>query len=210
MSLLLNVPYAEKDEAKALGAKWNPELKKWYAVNRKDYYKFKKWILNGRDEIYILCDCFYIIEGIHTCFKCGSKTKVIGFGVKSYFEVYDEDDTLEYVNDEIHIVSHINPLDEKLLSKLEERYGYRSSYSKTVGASYISNHCSNCKMKQGDFFLFSEVDSPYWIDSVDKAKQLTLYKVPLEYDIAVEIDMGWGSNDWMIEEYAKHLAFEWA
>lgn len=26
--LLLNVPYEEKDEAKFLGAKWNPELKK--------------------------------------------------------------------------------------------------------------------------------------------------------------------------------------
>lgn len=25
--LLLNVPYEEKDEAKSLGAKWNPELK---------------------------------------------------------------------------------------------------------------------------------------------------------------------------------------
>ena len=27
MSLFLNVPYAEKDEAKALGAKWNPTIK---------------------------------------------------------------------------------------------------------------------------------------------------------------------------------------
>lgn len=31
--LLLNVPYEEKDEAKSLGAKWNPELKKWYIQN---------------------------------------------------------------------------------------------------------------------------------------------------------------------------------
>lgn len=80
MSLLLNVPYAEKDEAKGLGARWNPELKKWYVENRKDYYKFKKWILGDRAEICILCDYFYIVEGIHTCFKCRNKTKVIGFG----------------------------------------------------------------------------------------------------------------------------------
>ena len=56
MSLLLNVPYAEKDEAKALGAKWNPELKKWYVENRKDYYKFKKWILGDGEEVYILLE----------------------------------------------------------------------------------------------------------------------------------------------------------
>lgn len=28
MALLLNVPYEDKEEAKALGARWNPELKK--------------------------------------------------------------------------------------------------------------------------------------------------------------------------------------
>ena len=44
--LLLNVPYAEKDEAKSLGAKWNPKLKKWYVTNSKDYYKFIKWFFN--------------------------------------------------------------------------------------------------------------------------------------------------------------------
>ena len=30
MRLYLNVPYSEKDEAKALGAKWNVKAKKWY------------------------------------------------------------------------------------------------------------------------------------------------------------------------------------
>ena len=29
--LLINVPYSEKDEAKALGAKWNPDEKSWMA-----------------------------------------------------------------------------------------------------------------------------------------------------------------------------------
>ena len=28
--LWLNVSYAEKNKAKALGARWNPEQKKWY------------------------------------------------------------------------------------------------------------------------------------------------------------------------------------
>lgn len=38
----LNVPIEEKDEAKALGAKWNPELKQWYC-NPADASKFSKW-----------------------------------------------------------------------------------------------------------------------------------------------------------------------
>ena len=28
----LSVPYAEKDEAKGLGAKWDPSAKKWYTL----------------------------------------------------------------------------------------------------------------------------------------------------------------------------------
>ena len=34
--LILNVPYREKDDAKALGAKWDPNIKKWYVRNKKD------------------------------------------------------------------------------------------------------------------------------------------------------------------------------
>lgn len=30
MSLIINVPFSEKDEVKLLGAKWSPTLKKWY------------------------------------------------------------------------------------------------------------------------------------------------------------------------------------
>ncbi len=31
--IFLNVPFAKKDEAKALGAKWEPSKKKWYIMN---------------------------------------------------------------------------------------------------------------------------------------------------------------------------------
>jgi len=39
----LNVPYAEKDAAKALGAKWDAGKKKWYAPNDLDFLLFEKW-----------------------------------------------------------------------------------------------------------------------------------------------------------------------
>lgn len=39
----LNVPIEEKDEAKALGAKWDPVLKKWFC-NPDDIAKFTKWL----------------------------------------------------------------------------------------------------------------------------------------------------------------------
>ena len=39
----LNVPYAQKDAAKALGAKWDASKKKWYAPSSLDITLFDKW-----------------------------------------------------------------------------------------------------------------------------------------------------------------------
>ncbi|MDC9728586.1 MAG: DUF5710 domain-containing protein [Methyloprofundus sp.] len=42
----LNVPYAEKDAAKALGARWDPAKKKWYAPEGAVLDEFSQWILD--------------------------------------------------------------------------------------------------------------------------------------------------------------------
>lgn len=67
MRLYLNVPYSEKDEAKALGAKWNAKAKKWF-----------------------------IIEGKQKCWKCGNITTVVGFGIGEFVHIYGEAETPQY------------------------------------------------------------------------------------------------------------------
>ena len=56
--LYLNVPYSEKEEAKKLGAKWNPEKKKWYYNgNPENYIKFAKWLFKyGNFSLKILAE----------------------------------------------------------------------------------------------------------------------------------------------------------
>ncbi len=39
----LKVPFNEKDQAKALGARWNAELKQWYVPQGVDSKPFEKW-----------------------------------------------------------------------------------------------------------------------------------------------------------------------
>lgn len=41
---LLKVPYAEKDEAKQLGARWDPKRKKWYVPAGVDSAPFSRWV----------------------------------------------------------------------------------------------------------------------------------------------------------------------
>lgn len=44
MTTFLTVPFAEKDQAKSLGARWNAEKKKWYVPIGTDLAPFKKWV----------------------------------------------------------------------------------------------------------------------------------------------------------------------
>jgi hypothetical protein len=45
--LFLTVPYAEKDEAKALGARWNPTKRRWYVPDGVATAPFAKWAAQG-------------------------------------------------------------------------------------------------------------------------------------------------------------------
>lgn len=42
-AVLLAVPFAEKDAAKKLGARWNPEQRAWYAPPGADMAAFARW-----------------------------------------------------------------------------------------------------------------------------------------------------------------------
>lgn len=43
-NLALKVPFKEKDEAKSLGARWNPDGKHWYVPEGVDATPFEKWM----------------------------------------------------------------------------------------------------------------------------------------------------------------------
>lgn len=40
----INCPYGEKDEAKRLGAKWDPDQKKWYYTSPEQEHLFERWL----------------------------------------------------------------------------------------------------------------------------------------------------------------------
>lgn len=43
----LDVPYADKDGAKALGARWNPTRKRWYVPDGVAVEPFEQWLPKG-------------------------------------------------------------------------------------------------------------------------------------------------------------------
>lgn len=43
----LDVPFAQKDEAKALGARWDREARKWYVPAGLDVLRFERWVVSA-------------------------------------------------------------------------------------------------------------------------------------------------------------------
>lgn len=44
MRVDLKVPFAEKDAAKAAGARWDSNLKVWYVIDPPDLNRFARWV----------------------------------------------------------------------------------------------------------------------------------------------------------------------
>lgn len=195
--LLLDVKYEDKEKVKKLGARWNPNLKKWYVENSHDYFKFEEWI----PASVIISNSIYIVEGITKCWKCGKETKVIAVGIEDHMEISDSENGFEI--GEIHIVSGFDGLPTKLIKYICQKYSaVKERYSKTRGGKYLSNGCSHCDALLGDWFLFSEPDSPFFIDSIETVESLVLYKINLTTDLALPISVIYGSEDKIIKANA--------
>lgn len=49
--IVLDVPYEEKEEVKMLGARWDPEIKKWYVPDNKSAKPFARWIKDSEKQV---------------------------------------------------------------------------------------------------------------------------------------------------------------
>ncbi len=198
--MYIDVPYAEKDEAKALGARWNPDEKKWYIPFKRDYPKFAKWILAGESHTYVICNHFYVIVGKRICYRCGQDIDVVAFGLEEYYDFFEGTDSDEFSSEfnfgEIHIAADMNPsLEIKMQKYLLNQYMY--------DGRLFNNYCKHCFAYQGDYYLFHEDASPFAIHTPKEAQQLTIFKVPLKQDMIAWPSIGYASTDSYIKKYAK-------
>lgn len=155
MDLILNVPYSEKNSAKANGAWWNPDIKSWYVREdkSKDYYEnwlyyFGKWL----PEHNLLCKTLYIFQMQRKCWKCGKNTKVICLATDDAYTLFTGQVRDEHYK-HLQLLSYLKYVPEALEKFLKEEYNYYLAYSSTIKDSYFINHCTHCNSVQGDNFL---------------------------------------------------------
>lgn len=164
--LALKVPFAEKDQAKKLFARWDAERKNWYATNRKYYYKFKKWIPG---EI-VVTDFLGILQGVVTCWKCGKQTHVSSPAITALNTIDIEDGGTITDFSGFDVYSFPWETASAIMPKQFVEYGRKTRsikrvFSKTKGYAYLGNVCEHCTSLQGNFFLYEEPDSPFLYES---------------------------------------------
>jgi hypothetical protein len=185
----LSVPYSEKDEAKKLGAKWDPTAKLWYVPDGVEAAPFARWMkpADEADEPNIRSKSFYIAEATRACWKCHRDTRVYGFMLPAGFEALyvgdspEEDEWETY--DVTTVLSYIGYLCESARNAMQAvTRTYRLSRSKTTKSSYWANRCEHCDALQGDNETIDEFDTPLSPVSREGAEKILLrhYEEPFE------------------------------
>lgn len=224
MAFYMNVPYTEKDAVKALGAQWNPNLKKWYFTpSKKNYIKFSKWVFDGTSDVYIASQYIYLVEGIQNCWRCGFPTRIIGLGISEGYHIYAEGgdfnkpqiETMQdcwglHLGDELHLawVESEKDVPPKLLQYMTQKYSVKTGYSKTTGGPCFANFCDKCKALQGNWFIFNE-DSSITIFTegqslIDRMDNVKIYRIPILDDLKLNFNISFCTNDYAYFQYG-HL-----
>jgi hypothetical protein len=158
----LRVPLPEKDQARQLGARWDPQNSTWYVPDGVDATPLQKWIPAPQSPN-ILAEHWFLATTTRQCWRCHAPTHVFGIvlpeqhealvvegtadGSDDYWQPSDLPTMLSYVADVLESVA-------KRLRSLAPRY--HIDYSQTTHSFYWMNHCEHCKAKLGDFETFHE------------------------------------------------------
>lgn len=182
----LDVPYAEKDAAKALGARWDPTRRCWYVPEGLDATPFLRWVRApspskpaSLPELNLRSPETYLVTAPRQCWKCGETTIVAGFLMAPGFQDFSVwEDDLDGAGhwgggDGWCYALHVDTLPSTVSGQaIAHAPRYRRVQSRTTQSRYWANHCSTCQALQGDFHLFEEPGAPFLpLRSADLAGQ---------------------------------------
>lgn len=208
----LNVPYSQKDEAKSLGARWDPKAKVWYVPDGVEVGPLARWlpVPNGSDEpeFRVRSPYYYVLESLSTCWKCNALTRVFSF------KLPEEHEEFEYVEDcdegvafpkeagewqcqgyrgTVSNVHSLSPQVVKQISRFTENF--KLAYSKAAGTQYFMNHCQHCRVKLGDFFMHGEPGGAFFPTSPQEASKMVLFRINEQFE--ANCMLAYASDDFM-------------
>lgn len=194
MELKLNVPYQDKDRAKAEGAKWDAKGKTWRVPPDRSIADFDEWLPHYQVTGFnIYSSFFWIAKGEQRCWRCKESTPVFSFLLPRHFYYFDFGEEWEGEDEKEWMwlpaefsgftfdVTWLDDHAQKEITRFSKSR-YKINYSKTADSEYFMNHCFKCGAKQGDFFMYSEPNGVF--NPFEQKKDLDLFR----YTTSIYID----------------------
>jgi hypothetical protein len=161
----LQVPFAEKDDAKRLGARWDGRQRIWYVPEGTDPTPFKKWLPEAQASN-IRAPRWKLIIAPRECWRCGESTRVFAIVLPPGHEaLIEEDDAAadRWERGECSVLlSYLEAVPAEVTVQLRMLAPhYRLDHSQTTESFYWLNHCEHCEAKLGDFDTIAEPGTFY-------------------------------------------------
>ncbi|SEW56292.1 DUF5710 domain-containing protein [Chitinophaga arvensicola] len=210
MSLLLNVPNAEREHAASMGAQWDPIANAWYLPE--DQYdrliEVAQWIPEQHPAI-ILPTEISIVHAQRPCWKCGHTNQVVALAGNYFFEkdMNERDESVWMEQDFFTLFQQVATISDNLQSFLQDNYPlYKLALSGDSDHQYWCNHCVSCNSVQGDWFLFDEAGSVFNPTEKEAAARLTIRSYQLKYAPLIDAVYSLGDPSRLINEFAERAA----
>ncbi|WP_132093121.1 DUF5710 domain-containing protein [Caulobacter sp. BK020] len=165
------MPYAERNQAEALGARWEPSRRCWYVPDGMDLLPFRRWFPEqdpGVPGLNLRSLETYVVTAPHRCWRCEKDTVVAGFLMAPGFEDFsvwedDPDGQGHWGGGEgWRFAFHIDTLPSSIAAQAIMRTPrYRRAFSQATRSAYWANHCSECEAPQSDLQLFEKPGGPF-------------------------------------------------
>lgn len=194
----LDVPFDDKDQAKALGAKWDAAARRWFVPEGVDPVPFARWFPADMEapggEGTLRAPRFALLTGTVACWKCKHETRATTVLFRGYEEV-EEGQSDEHTEDAV--LNPIYGLDPATRALIARRAPWmKPGYTKTRDTVYLAAHCEHCDAIQGAWFL-AEPGSAFFPQSQSEAERLTVEWV--HEPIAATGNPNWSSwTDWVV------------
>ena len=107
---------------------------------------------------------YAILRGQTECYACHAQTPVVALALPPEATVDDPDYPVGAGEHGWLNVVELEEIPAEVARQLQvfTAGDYRVDFSFTAGSEYVLNHCAKCGAKQGDHFMHSEPDGPFF------------------------------------------------
>lgn len=205
MTLLLNVPAADKEQALQAGAVFLEDTGKWLLPDQAygRLHEVQQWL--APEGYIVLSDKVLIAESRAVCTHCGHTNTVIAIGSDYFYERdINERDEEVWVEQSFFALFHcLTYISDNLRELLGDTYPHYRPAPPEDGKVYWYNHCDRCQRPLDDHRLMDIPGNTFHPGTAEEAAAITLRTIQSKYAPLLDADYEIARHLQLIGEFAQ-------